>query len=208
MLCRHYCLYTHSYPFALFLHIHWWNQGCDTVVSISRNFVRGRNVQLWRRYLGTWVYLCWVCFNSTFVPWLLRDWPAVPHLSGSGHSKQLCVARGWKLVSLSCAFAGTPLCCPYLLLTVCMCACVFRRDYQCEFPRFPPQDLSRLVPQLNESGLDLLQKLLCFDPNSRLPVHAALNHTFFEQNASRERATHSTEVQFRATPAAFDNSKY
>ncbi len=46
--------------------------------------------------------------------------------------------------------------------------CMARHD----FPQWRPQDLSRIFPMLEESGLDLLKRTLEYDPAKRLSVSA------------------------------------
>jgi cyclin-dependent kinase len=39
-----------------------------------------------------------------------------------------------------------------------------------EFPQWRPQDLSRVFPSLEESGLELLRAMLQYDPARRISV--------------------------------------
>mmetsp|Transcript_42520 Transcript_42520/g.51634 ORF Transcript_42520/g.51634 Transcript_42520/m.51634 type:complete len:373 (+) Transcript_42520:207-1325(+) len=47
------------------------------------------------------------------------------------------------------------------------------------FPNFRPQDLAEKVPQLDDNGIDLLQRFLVCDPSSRLSAQEALHHPYF-----------------------------
>eukprot|EP00210_Caulerpa_lentillifera_P009296 g8861.t1 len=49
-----------------------------------------------------------------------------------------------------------------------------------EFPQFQEQQLSGLVPNLPPIAIDLLKKLLIYDPYERLTVEEALRHAYFE----------------------------
>jgi cyclin-dependent kinase 2 len=49
-------------------------------------------------------------------------------------------------------------------------------DYKKTFPKWEPKDLSKLLPDLEEDGLDLLQKMLVMDPDQRISVKEALEH--------------------------------
>ncbi|KAK2959386.1 putative Cell division control protein 2 like protein [Blattamonas nauphoetae] len=44
------------------------------------------------------------------------------------------------------------------------------------FPHYPPRNLSSLFPTLDEQGLDLLSRLLIFDPNQRITAKQAIVH--------------------------------
>jgi cyclin-dependent kinase len=52
------------------------------------------------------------------------------------------------------------------------------RDWH-EFPQWKPQDLKKIVPQLDDNGIDLLQQMLEFDPAKRIHATEALNHPYF-----------------------------
>jgi serine/threonine protein kinase len=52
-------------------------------------------------------------------------------------------------------------------------------DYQACFPKFKRKPLRELVPQLCDQGLDLLDKLLQYDPAKRISARAALSHPYF-----------------------------
>jgi serine/threonine protein kinase len=46
-------------------------------------------------------------------------------------------------------------------------------------PAYPKQDLSSFVPQIEPTALDLLQRMLTFDPASRISAKQALQHPYF-----------------------------
>lgn len=52
-------------------------------------------------------------------------------------------------------------------------------DFKTTFPSWRPQDLSRLVPNLCEKGVDLLSQMVCYDPAKRISAKAALVHPYF-----------------------------
>ncbi|XP_058647381.1 cyclin-dependent kinase 2 isoform X2 [Onychostoma macrolepis] len=52
-------------------------------------------------------------------------------------------------------------------------------DYKPSFPKWARQDLSKVVPPLDEDGRDLLGQMLIYDPNKRISAKNALVHRFF-----------------------------
>jgi cyclin-dependent kinase len=52
------------------------------------------------------------------------------------------------------------------------------------FPGCKSQDLARLFPQLDASGLDLMRQLLRFDPDTRISAADALRHPFITGSSS------------------------
>ncbi len=52
-------------------------------------------------------------------------------------------------------------------------------DYIPEFPKFRPYPWSKLVPHLEPAGVDLLNRLLSFDPVLRITARDALAHPYF-----------------------------
>jgi len=52
-------------------------------------------------------------------------------------------------------------------------------DYNLAFPQYQPKDLGALLPQLDGAGVDLLQKMLAYDPSRRISAFAALEHPYF-----------------------------
>lgn len=47
------------------------------------------------------------------------------------------------------------------------------------FPSWRPAQLSELAPGLEAEGLDLLGKMLKYDPAARITARAALQHPYF-----------------------------
>lgn len=52
-------------------------------------------------------------------------------------------------------------------------------DYKSTFPNWSKGRLSSCAPQLNEDGIDLLNKLLVYKPEDRMTARSALQHPFF-----------------------------
>jgi len=57
-------------------------------------------------------------------------------------------------------------------------------EYKVDFPMHPPQKLTSVVTGLDADGYDLLEKLLQYDPNKRPTAPAALQHSYFKNEAS------------------------
>lgn len=53
------------------------------------------------------------------------------------------------------------------------------QDYKHNFPQWKPQDLRKTVKILDEDGVDLLQKLLIYDPAHRISAKRGLQHPYF-----------------------------
>ncbi|KAF5182666.1 kinase domain [Thalictrum thalictroides] len=53
------------------------------------------------------------------------------------------------------------------------------RDWH-EYPQWKPQNLARAVPNLEPEGVDLLSKMLQYDPANRISAKAALDHPYFD----------------------------
>ncbi|KAE8663737.1 Cyclin-dependent kinase B1-1 [Hibiscus syriacus] len=48
------------------------------------------------------------------------------------------------------------------------------------YPRWEPQSLDRVVPSLSPDGVDLLSKMLKYDPAERISAKAAMDHPYFD----------------------------
>jgi len=53
-------------------------------------------------------------------------------------------------------------------------------DFKHTFPKWQPVPLAKQVPNLDQLGLDLLSKMICYDPSSRISARDALNHPYFD----------------------------
>ncbi|KAG2396645.1 Cold-responsive protein [Vigna angularis] len=49
-----------------------------------------------------------------------------------------------------------------------------------KYPKYNPVGMDKLFPQLEESGQNLLARLLCLNPIERISASAALNHDYFK----------------------------
>ncbi|CAD6209269.1 unnamed protein product [Miscanthus lutarioriparius] len=53
-------------------------------------------------------------------------------------------------------------------------------DFKTAFPRWQAQDLATIVPNLEPAGLDLLSKMLRYEPSKRITARQALEHEYFK----------------------------
>ena len=53
-------------------------------------------------------------------------------------------------------------------------------DYKPLFPKWSKQELKRVVKQLNDEGIDLLEKMLVYEPAKRSSAVNCLGHSFFK----------------------------
>eukprot|EP00826_Nyctotherus_ovalis_P045483 TRINITY_DN503_c0_g1_i8.p1 TRINITY_DN503_c0_g1~~TRINITY_DN503_c0_g1_i8.p1 ORF type:complete len:301 (-),score=77.38 TRINITY_DN503_c0_g1_i8:231-1133(-) len=53
------------------------------------------------------------------------------------------------------------------------------RDYKCTFPQWKKTDLAKMCPSIDSDGIDLLEKMLRYDPVRRITPSKALKHPFF-----------------------------
>jgi len=63
-------------------------------------------------------------------------------------------------------------------------------DYKPTFPQWPAQKFSAIVPDLDPLGLDLLSKMLCYEPHKRISAQGALAHPYFEELNRLKRSQH------------------
>jgi serine/threonine protein kinase len=55
---------------------------------------------------------------------------------------------------------------------MCVCHC-------CRFPQFSPASLAKLIPSGSPEAIDLIAKLIAWNPDSRLSSEQALRHPYF-----------------------------
>jgi len=53
------------------------------------------------------------------------------------------------------------------------------------FPSWKPHNLQRITPRLNEDGVDLLEKLITYDPHRRISMQDALRHPYLANNSAQ-----------------------
>lgn len=57
-------------------------------------------------------------------------------------------------------------------------------DFKLTFPQFKGKGLPAYCANLDDSGLDLLSKMVVYDPCKRISAKSALNHVYFIFNPS------------------------
>lgn len=55
------------------------------------------------------------------------------------------------------------------------------KDYKSSFPQWNGMDLANICPDLDADGIDLLKKLLIFEPGQRISAREALLHPYFDE---------------------------
>jgi negative regulator of PHO system len=60
-------------------------------------------------------------------------------------------------------------------------------EYKTNFQMYATQDLRVILPQIDPSGIDLLQRMLQLRPELRISAHDALNHPWFNDVISQMR---------------------
>lgn len=69
------------------------------------------------------------------------------------------------------------------------------RDWH-EFPQWRAQDLSKIFPTLEEAGIDLLRRMLEYDPAKRISAKDSLTHPYFDDLDKRAiDSLESPEIQ-------------
>jgi len=53
------------------------------------------------------------------------------------------------------------------------------KDFKSTFPRWRQQGLAHLLPNLDADGLDLIARMVCYDPAKRVSARDALEHPYF-----------------------------
>eukprot|EP00126_Sphaerothecum_destruens_P001375 Sdes_comp14216_c0_seq1m3428 len=59
-------------------------------------------------------------------------------------------------------------------------------DYKPIFPTWAPQSVKELLPKLDASGIDLLSKMLIYEPGRRISAKQALVHPYFDDLPQNE----------------------
>ncbi|CAJ0903852.1 7530_t:CDS:2, partial [Entrophospora sp. SA101] len=63
------------------------------------------------------------------------------------------------------------------------------------YPTYPQQDLKQMIPIIDNIGLDLLSKMLVYDPDQRITAKSALSHVYFTiPNNNNMRFTNPNSV--------------
>lgn len=76
------------------------------------------------------------------------------------------------------------------------------------FPQRPKTDLNKLYPGAGDEAIDLLSKILVFNPYFRLSVEEALAHPFFKKVRKAEKEINSVnEIQIEFEKEHLDKKK-
>ncbi|KAL5679882.1 hypothetical protein ACJX0J_006267, partial [Zea mays] len=69
-------------------------------------------------------------------------------------------------------------------------------DFKTAFPRWQSQDLATIVPNLEPAGLDLLSKMLRYEPSKRITARQALEHEYFKDLEMMVSVSHRNAQMF------------
>lgn len=58
--------------------------------------------------------------------------------------------------------------------------CTALQDWNSSFPTWPTLSTNKMAPNMDETGLDLLEKFLVYQPKDRITAKEALGHPYFE----------------------------
>lgn len=58
---------------------------------------------------------------------------------------------------------------------------IYLPDFKPSFPKWHRKDLKEVVPSLDENGIDLLDKLITYDPIHRISAKRAVIHPYFQE---------------------------
>jgi serine/threonine protein kinase len=53
-------------------------------------------------------------------------------------------------------------------------------DYKPTFPKWPKRSIGKACPTLCADGVDLLERMLAYEPSARITARAALSHPYFD----------------------------
>lgn len=53
-------------------------------------------------------------------------------------------------------------------------------ELKVNYANYPQQDMKKLVPRLDDAGIDLLLRMLEYEPNNRITADDAMKHPYFD----------------------------
>ncbi|ORY92739.1 kinase-like domain-containing protein [Leucosporidium creatinivorum] len=59
-------------------------------------------------------------------------------------------------------------------------------DFRTSFPKWRPQNFADVLPEMDPVALDLLERMLVYDPSRRITAKSALHHHYFSSANSRQ----------------------
>jgi serine/threonine protein kinase len=62
--------------------------------------------------------------------------------------------------------------------------CTSLPDYKSNFPKWKPQELSKVLPMADHQAIDLLSKMLIYEPYQRISAKEAVKHPYFADMAA------------------------
>jgi cyclin-dependent kinase len=73
-------------------------------------------------------------------------------------------------------------------------------EYRDEYPLYPKASLAELLPTLDAQGIDLLERLMAYEPSERISADAALSHPYFSPFQQPATAASASAVATASLP--------
>jgi serine/threonine protein kinase len=76
------------------------------------------------------------------------------------------------------------------------------RDYKPTFPQWATQSIAKALPDLDPLGIDLLSRMLVYEPSKRISARDALKHGYFTDLLQIHQQQHQQQIQSLPPPSS------